>query len=181
MRWYHLKNVHEFWSWMAMPLGSSLQFCWKFHAFPMQFFRSHNSKTWSFHMGSNFSCILLIYFKFSHLMSNPFPLSSLQALVLLFSTWCVLLVRLFMEKPWAISHIISAWLFCPSSPYWNQLSPPELTSLCHSPVCICSLGVLHDVFVLIKHISYCSFVLFEGSFKSLSFESTPMRLVHFGG
>lgn len=63
MRWNLLKNVHGFWSWMAMPLGNSLQFCWKFHAFPMQFFCSHNSKIWSFHIGSNFSCIHLIYFK----------------------------------------------------------------------------------------------------------------------
>lgn len=73
MRWNLLKNVHGFWSWMAMPLGNSLQFCWKFHAFPMQFFCSHNSKIWSFHIGSNFSFIHLIYFKIFPL--NEWPIS----------------------------------------------------------------------------------------------------------
>lgn len=65
-------------------------------------------------------------------------------------------------------HIISAWLFFWSFLEWNLLS---LTILHWLPYFIqllvfYSLGVLHEVFVLIKHICYGSFVLFEGSFTS---------------
>lgn len=56
----------------------------------------------------------------------------------------------------------------------SMASLTKLTSLFKSAICFFSLGILYTVFDLIEYVCYCSYVVFEHSFKSLSFDSITM-------